>query len=80
MTSTKLQPCDYNAAVQIAVEAAGGARVLAEKLGVFPSAISNWRHDGIPPRRVPAIERLTGVPAHQLRSDLWEPPATDGAT
>lgn len=54
-----------------AVEAAGGASRLAEKLGVTRSAVSQWRE--IPAERVHEVESLTGVPRSELRPDLYPP-------
>lgn len=49
-------------------------RHMAEKLGVTPQAISQWAQT--PVQHVLSIERLTGVPRHELRPDIY-PPATD---
>lgn len=56
-----------------AVKKAGSVSALAKLIGVKPQAISQWRE--IPARRVPDISRLTGIPRHELRPDLWEAPA-----
>lgn len=55
--------------LQEAVRRAGGLRVLARALGVSHQAILQWNR--APPRRVLDIERLTGVPRHDLRPDLY---------
>lgn len=55
---------------QHAVEVAGGARALGQKLGVSGPAVSQW--DIIPPRRVPEIAKVTGLKPWQLRPDLHE--------
>jgi len=54
----------------------GGVTALAELLGVANhTTISKWRARGrIPAERVPEISRLTGIPRHELRPDLWEEP------
>lgn len=52
-----------------AIDAAGSARALAEKIGVTPQAVSQW--DQVPPLRVIDIERATGVTRHELRPDLY---------
>lgn len=47
-----------------------GRRVaLAEALKINPGAISQWGR--IPAERVLDIERLTGIPRHELRPDLY---------
>ncbi len=60
--------------VERACSLAGGALRLAQQIGVAPSAVSNWRHSGIPAGRVPAIARITGMGLHELRPDLFDPP------
>ena len=42
---------------------------LAEALGISPGAITQW--DRIPAERVIDIERITGIPRHELRPDLY---------
>lgn len=54
-----------------AIGAAGGSAALAGKLGLSPSAVSNWRGTGIPLARVPDVARVTGVPFHVLRPDVF---------
>lgn len=58
-----------------AVTAAGGVTRLAEGLEITRSAVSQWHR--IPAERVLYVERLTGVPRHELRPDLY--PAPEGA-
>jgi DNA-binding transcriptional regulator YdaS (Cro superfamily) len=45
--------------LQKAIERAGSASKLAEKLGVSRQAVSKW--EGVPTHHIIAIERLTGV-------------------
>lgn len=47
----------------------GRASRLAEGLGIFPSAISQWTQ--VPAEQVLEVERLTGVSRHDLRPDLY---------
>lgn len=59
--------------LRAAIEAAGSAKALAERMGMVKSAIGNWRRreGGIPAKHVPRVSRHTGLPAHQLRPDLF---------
>lgn len=54
-----------------AIRAAGGSTALARRLGLTPSAIGNWRSTGIPAARAPEVSRVTGLPLHVLRPDLF---------
>ena len=60
---------DAQTALERAVLAAGGPSALAAQLGIKPQAISQW--DEVPPLRVLAVERITGVPRNELRPDLY---------
>lgn len=60
---------DKSEALRRAIDAAGGLAGLAEPLGITVQAISQW--DEVPPRRVLAVERVSGVPRHELRPDLY---------
>lgn len=62
---------DKNAALVRALEAAGGPAKLADAVGITVQAISQW--DEVPPLRVLAVERASGVPRHELRPDLYPP-------
>ena len=53
-----------------AIKAAGGLRVLARELDVHPAVIEEWKR--IPVARLPAIARITGLPQHVLRPDLFD--------
>lgn len=70
-------PADMSAAassLRRAITGAGGPVVLARAMGGITSqAIGQWFI--CPPRRVLLVERLTGVPRHELRPDLYPPPA-----
>ena len=56
-------------ALERAIEAAGGLAGLAGPLGITPQAVSQW--DEVPPLRVLDVERISGVPRHALRPDLY---------
>lgn len=62
----------YDLGMQAALRAAGGPSALARALGLVPSAVTQWR--SVPPRRVPAVAAITGIPRHVLRPDLYEAP------
>jgi DNA-binding transcriptional regulator YdaS (Cro superfamily) len=59
--------------IRLAIEKAGSVKALAEMLNVTPQAISQWKR--IPADRVPDLERVSGIPRHELRPDMWEAPA-----
>jgi DNA-binding transcriptional regulator YdaS (Cro superfamily) len=44
---------------------------VAAALGITPGAVSQW--DAVPPERVLDVERITGIPRHELRPDLYPP-------
>lgn len=53
-----------------AKKAAGGPSKLAEALGDLSSqAVSQWKR--VPAERVIAVEKITGIPRHELRPDLY---------
>ena len=56
-----------------ACDKAGGADALAKALGITSQAFYSWKE--VPPRRVLDIERITGIPRHEIRPDLY--PADD---
>ena len=56
-------------ALKRAIAAAGGLEALADPLGITAQAISQWQE--VPPLRVLAVERITGVSRHELRPDLY---------
>lgn len=63
-------------ALSTAIERAGGVTALAQKLGVVPSAVTNWRRRGkVPGEFACMIEGATGVTARELRPDLFRPAA-----
>jgi len=52
-----------------AIEAAGGLTRLAASLNITKQAVAQW--DEVPPLRVLEVERVSGVPRHELRPDLY---------
>ena len=60
---------DRKAALQRAITAVGGVGALAAPLGIKPQAVSQW--DEVPPLRVLAVARISGVPKEELRPDLY---------
>ena len=71
-----ISPLMSEAALKQAIKNAGGATKLGQELGISHAAISQW--DQVPPLRVLEVERITGVPRHELRPDLY-PPAAESA-
>jgi transcriptional regulator with XRE-family HTH domain len=51
---------------------------LAEQFGVQAPALYKWETKRVPAERVLDVVRLTGIPAHELRPDLYLP-ATEAA-
>ena len=64
---------DKDGALERAIEAAGGGNKLAVGIGVTPQALSQWSK--VPPLRVLDVERVSGVPRHELRPDIYPAPA-----
>ena len=65
--------------VQRASELLGGPSALARALGVLPGGFHVW--DRVPAEHVLPMARLTGIPPHKIRPDLyprgeisWAPP------
>ena len=64
---------DSSSPLDRAAKVMGTQAALAEKLGVTAQAVTNWRRNGVPAERVLDIERVTGVPRHELRPDIYPP-------
>ncbi|WP_144880434.1 transcriptional regulator [Gluconacetobacter diazotrophicus] len=59
--------------VDQAIEAAGGAKALGEACNLSRTSVLFWRRlkGGIPPKHVPTVSRVTGIPREDLRPDLF---------
>jgi DNA-binding transcriptional regulator YdaS (Cro superfamily) len=69
--------------LKAAIEAAGGVRPLARKLGISASAFCEWKR--VPAHLILQVEAVTGVAREWLRPDLYRLPprhldAADEAT
>jgi DNA-binding transcriptional regulator YdaS (Cro superfamily) len=62
---------DLKSGVKKAIEAVGSGGKLGKELGISRAAVNEWKQ--IPAKRVREIARLTGVPAEELRPDLYGP-------
>ena len=56
-------------ALNDAILVAGGITALALKLKLTKQAVSAWKR--VPPTRVLAVEKATGVSRYQLRPDIY---------
>lgn len=68
-----------------------GLREAVAKIGLFavarelskdgkpirPQSLYRWER--VPPRRCQTIHRLTGIPLHELRPDVYPPPGSQAA-
>lgn len=60
----------------IVIEKAGGVVTVATALGIDHSSVSKWQQrNRVPHERALALEKLSGIPRHELRPDLWPAPA-----
>lgn len=62
-----------SAALKRGIAAAGGPDALAARLGIHAVTPRGWVH--CPAARVHDVAAATGVPAHELRPDLFPAPA-----
>lgn len=44
---------------------------LAEELGVKAPALCKWERNRVPAERVLQVEKITGIPRHHLRPDIY---------
>lgn len=69
-------------ALQTAIERCGSQAALAERIGVRQTLVSYWvtkAKAGVPAEYVLPIERITGVPRHELRPDIYPPQSHEAA-
>lgn len=55
--------------LRLAIERAGGVRVLARMVGVSHAAISQWAR--VPVDRLKRVSEITGIPREVLRPDIF---------
>ena len=59
-------------ALERAIENAGGVCAVARALKVHQTCVSLWKsRKRLPAPRVIPLERLSGVPRHELRPDIY---------
>lgn len=61
----------HKRALEKAIKAVGNGTNLARMLKITRSAITQW--DQVPVLKVLDVERLSGVPRHELRPDIYPP-------
>ncbi|WP_036838343.1 transcriptional regulator [Pleomorphomonas oryzae] len=52
---------------------------IAKHCGVTQGAVSQWLMTRVPAERVRQVEEVTRVPSHEIRPDLYPPPAPSQA-
>ncbi|KQZ81900.1 hypothetical protein ASD64_09095 [Mesorhizobium sp. Root157] len=62
--------------VQKGAEIVGGLGKLADGLGIKHQAFYSWKKK-VPAERVLDFERLTGIPRHDIRPDLYPKEAVE---
>lgn len=53
--------------------------LLASLVGIDKATATRWAQRRIPAERVLEVERLTGVPRHELRPDIYPPTHNEAA-
>lgn len=62
------------------IDRSGGVTKFARELGLPIATVSSWGlRNQIPVKRVLDVERITGVPRHELRPDIYPAPQSDEA-
>lgn len=54
-------------------ERLGSQNAIADLCDVSPQAVSKWRETGIPPKHCRTLEAATGIPASDMRADIFGP-------
>jgi hypothetical protein len=67
---SNVQPLDR------AIAAAGGEDAFMCRVGIKRRALFYWKAEGIPLVRLQRVVEVTGIPAHELRPDLFAAPST----
>lgn len=56
------------------IDKAGGVTKVSRELGLPVGTVSAWiTRNRVPAERVISLERVTGAPRHQIRSDIYPP-------
>jgi DNA-binding transcriptional regulator YdaS (Cro superfamily) len=58
------------------IQRAGGVTKLAAAVGRHHATILGWHR--VPAEHAKAVAEASGIPLHELRPDLWEPPRRAG--
>lgn len=71
---------DLGAALDAAIDAAGGIQALSRALRCPDQTVRYWQRQSrrVPAERVPAVSAATGLTPHQLRPDLYDAPTRAG--
>lgn len=61
--------------LEAAILSVGGVVIMSELIGTSHANISQWGR--CPAERVPQVSKVSGIPRHVLRPDLYEAPARE---
>lgn len=61
-----------NAETRHAVEKSGGLSALSREIGITRQAIAQW--DRVPAEQCIQVSKITGIPLHELRPDIYPEP------
>lgn len=59
------------------IRRAGGVTNVAAACGITHASVSVWTR--VPPRHVRTVAAMTGIPPHELRPDIFDPPERSAA-